>query len=105
MLEGWLARGLDPRKLAVLEPHPTKAIQALARQGVAINPRKKNFEASAIVIAVKPQNAPEAMPALGPFVGLGVVIVVARRRDAGAGSAPESRRSPESSAVEPVETT
>ena len=33
--------------------------------------------------------------ALGPFVGLGVVIVVARRRDAGAASAPESRRSPE----------
>ena len=61
MLEGWLARGLDPRKLAVLEPHPTKAIQALARRGVTINPRKKIFEASAVVVAVKPQNAPEAM--------------------------------------------
>ena len=43
--------------------------------------------------------------ALGPFVGLGIVIVVARRRDAGAGRAPGSRRSPESSAVERVETT
>ena len=69
MLEGWLARGLDPRKLAVLEPHPTKAIQTLARRGVTINPRKKIFEASAVVIAVKPQNAPEAMPTLEPFVG------------------------------------
>lgn len=69
MLEGWLARGLDPRKLVVLEPHPTKAIKALARRGVAINPRKKIFEASAAVIAVKPQNAPEAMPSLRPFVG------------------------------------
>lgn len=36
--------------------------------------------------------------ALGPFVGLGVVIVVARRRDAGAEAAPE--RSP----VDRVET-
>ncbi len=69
MLEGWLARGLDPRKLVVLEPQPTKAINALARRGVAINPRKKIFEASAAVIAVKPQNAPEAMPSLKPFVG------------------------------------
>ena len=62
MLEGWLARGLDPRRLVVLEPHPMKSIKALARRGVAINPRKKIAEASAIVIAVKPQNAPEAMP-------------------------------------------
>jgi pyrroline-5-carboxylate reductase len=69
MLEGWLARGLDPRKLVVLEPHLTKAIQALARRGVTINPRKKIAEASAVVIAVKPQNAPEAMPTLKPFVG------------------------------------
>src|SRR6185312_7560860 len=32
MLEGWLARGFDPRKLVVVEPHPTKAIKALARR-------------------------------------------------------------------------
>jgi pyrroline-5-carboxylate reductase len=36
---------------------------------VTINPRKKIFEASAVVVAVKPQNAPEAMPTLEPFVG------------------------------------
>jgi pyrroline-5-carboxylate reductase len=68
MLEGWFARGLEPRKLVVIEPHPTKAIKALARRGVTINPRK-SFEASAVVIAVKPQSAPEAVPALGPFIG------------------------------------
>jgi len=84
MLEGWLARGLDPRKLAVLEPHPTKAIQTLARRGVTINPRKKIFEASAVVIAVKPQNAPEAMPTLEPFVGkstLALSIMAGRAPD------------------------
>jgi len=69
MLEGWFARGLEPRKLVVIEPHPVKAIKMLARRGVTINPRKKSIEASAVVIAVKPQNAPEAMPTLGPFVG------------------------------------
>src|SRR5262245_36104359 len=69
MLEGWLARGLDPRRLVVLEPHPTKTIKALARRGVTINPRKRIIEASAVVIAVKPQNAPEAMPSVTPFFG------------------------------------
>src|SRR5262249_48968967 len=69
MLEGWLARGLDPRRLVVLEPHPTKTIKALARRGVTINPRKKITEAGAVVIAVKPQNAPEAMPSVTPFFG------------------------------------
>ncbi len=41
MLEGWLARGLDPRKLTVLEPQPVKAVQALKRRGVALNPKGK----------------------------------------------------------------
>src|SRR5262249_6448279 len=69
MLEGWLTRGLDPRRLIVLEPHPTKAIRALARRGVTINPRKRISEASALVHAVKPQNAPSALPSAAPFVG------------------------------------
>jgi pyrroline-5-carboxylate reductase len=68
MLEGWLARGLDPRKLVVIEPHPVRVIKALTRRGVTINPRKKISGVSAVVIAVKPQNAPEAIPALEPFV-------------------------------------
>ena len=69
MLEGWLARGLDPRKLTVLEPQPVKAVQALKRRGVALNPKGKAAPASAIVIAVKPQSAPEALPALAPYAG------------------------------------
>ena len=69
MLEGWLARGLDPRKLTVLEPQPTRMVQALKRRGVALNPKGKPAAASAIVIAVKPQSAPEALPALAPYAG------------------------------------
>src|SRR6185437_2181787 len=69
MLEGWLARGLDPRKLTVLEPQPTRMVQALKRRGVALNPKGKAAAASAIVIAVKPQSAPEALPALAPYAG------------------------------------
>src|SRR5262249_2871422 len=69
MLEGWLARGLDPRKLTVLEPQPAKSIRTLTRRGVALNPKGKAAAASAIVIAVKPQSAPEAAAALAPYAG------------------------------------
>ena len=31
MLDGWLARGLDARKITVLEPQPGKPLKALAR--------------------------------------------------------------------------
>ncbi len=68
MLDGWLARGLAPRKIVVLEPQPVKAVKALARRGLKLNPRKP-VEAAAFVIAVKPQSAPEALPALSPYVG------------------------------------
>ncbi len=69
MLDGWLARGLDPRKLVVLEPQPGKALKALTRRGLALNPKAKPVDAAALVIAVKPQSAPDALPALAPYAG------------------------------------
>ncbi len=41
MLDGWLARGLDPKKLVVIEPQPGKAVKALKRRGLALNPKGK----------------------------------------------------------------
>jgi pyrroline-5-carboxylate reductase len=67
MLEGWLARGLDPKKLAVIEPQPVDAVQALAGKGAALNPKSLS-KAGAIVIAVKPQTAPQAVPPLASAV-------------------------------------
>jgi pyrroline-5-carboxylate reductase len=68
MLDGWLARGLAPRKIVVLEQQPAKSLKALMRRGLTLNP-KKPVEAGAIVIAVKPQSAPEALPTLVPYAG------------------------------------
>jgi pyrroline-5-carboxylate reductase len=68
MLDGWLARGLDPKKIIVIEPQPVKALKALARRGVKLNPKDKIGVASAIVIAVKPQSAPEAVPPLARYI-------------------------------------
>jgi len=69
MLDGWLARGLNPKKIMVIEPQPGKAVKALARRGLILNAKGKAEKAAAIVIAVKPQSAPEALPPLGPYVG------------------------------------
>jgi pyrroline-5-carboxylate reductase len=75
MLDGWLARGLAPKKLVVLEPQPAKTIKALARRGLKINPKGKTAAAAAIVIAVKPQSAPEAVPALRAYAGKSTLVV------------------------------
>jgi pyrroline-5-carboxylate reductase len=75
MLDGWLARKLPPKKIIVLEPQPSKAIKALAKRGVRINPRGDVGDVAALVIAVKPQTAPEALPPLRRLVGSSTVVV------------------------------
>jgi pyrroline-5-carboxylate reductase len=75
MLEGWLARGLPTRKVVVLEPQPVKSVKALARRGLKLNPKGRPMPAAAIVVAVKPQSAPEALPALGDYVGRGTLVI------------------------------
>ena len=61
LLEGWLRLGLDPRKVAVLEPEPLPHIAALASRGVRLNPAADTLrQANVIVIALKPQAAGEA---------------------------------------------
>lgn len=75
MLQGWLARGLDPKKVVVLEPQPDRAIKALKRRGLALNPEHAGGKAAVIVIAVKPQNAEEAMTALKVRAGKATLVV------------------------------
>jgi pyrroline-5-carboxylate reductase len=76
MLEGWLTLGLDPKNAAVLEPQPARELIALAARGLRLNPAASAIgEASAIVIAVKPQIASEVMPALASYMGAGTVVV------------------------------
>jgi pyrroline-5-carboxylate reductase len=80
MLDGWLARKLPPNKLVVIEPQPSKAIKALTRRGVRINPKALDQaggigKIAAVVIAVKPQTAPEALPALAAVIDKQTVVV------------------------------
>ncbi len=68
MLEGWLRLGLDPKNVAVLEPEAPPQIAALARRGLrSIRSREALTDVAAIVIAVKPQVAPQAIAPLAPL--------------------------------------
>ncbi len=67
MLQGWLALGLDPQKIAVVEPRPADEIAALAARGVRINGTVE--DASVIVIAIKPQDAATVVPTLKSLTG------------------------------------
>ncbi len=74
MLTGWLAGGLDPRRVAVIEPAPSADISALAAKGVAFNP-KQTAAVDTLVIAVKPQSFRDAGVVLKPFVGPATLVV------------------------------
>jgi pyrroline-5-carboxylate reductase len=75
MLDGWLARGLKPKQIVVIEPHPAKTLKAPAKRGLKLNPKSKPAAADAVVIAVKPQTAAEAVPQLGPYIGKTTLVV------------------------------
>jgi pyrroline-5-carboxylate reductase len=75
LLHGWLAGGLDPAKLIVLEPQPADEIKALTARGVKINPATKTSEPGAIILAVKPQVADAAVPPLAAITGASSVVV------------------------------
>jgi pyrroline-5-carboxylate reductase len=76
MLSGWLARGLDANRVAVIEPHPSGEIKALAARGVRLNPAPAEVgTVAALVIAVKPQTFGEAGPQLRPFATSSTLVV------------------------------
>src|ERR1043165_4151609 len=74
MLQGWLALGLDSKKIAIIEPKPSGEIAALAARGVRINPAAVG-DARVIVLAVKPQDADAVVPALTPLAGAETLVV------------------------------
>ena len=76
LLSGWLAQGLDPKRVVVIEPHPSDDIRALAATGVRLNPAAKEADAiAALVLAVKPQTFGEAGPALRSLIGRSTLVV------------------------------
>jgi pyrroline-5-carboxylate reductase len=76
MLSGWLAQGLDPTRVAVIEPHPSEDIRAYFAKGVRLNPSPQDSgTVAAFVVALKPQAFREAGPALKPYVEATTLVV------------------------------
>ena len=76
MLTGWLAQGLDAKRVVVIEPQPSAEINALAAKGIRLNPSAGDAGAvDTLVVAVKPQSFREAGAALKQFVGSSTLVV------------------------------
>jgi pyrroline-5-carboxylate reductase len=76
LLSGWLAQGLDARRVVVIEPHPSDEISALVTKGVRLNPSPTDIGAIAtLVIALKPQSFREAGAMLKSFTGPSTLVV------------------------------
>ena len=76
MLDAWVALGLSPANVVVLEPQPSPDIAALTERGVRLNPPRDSVgDIAAAVLAVKPQIAPEVLTALAPFVADATVVL------------------------------
>jgi len=75
MLDSWIACGLNPKRIAVVEPRPGKAVKTLTRRGLKLNPKGKARPVAAVVIAVKPQIAPTVVPPLATYVGKSTLVL------------------------------
>ena len=76
MLSGWLARDLDPKRVAVIEPHPSADINALSAKGVRLNPSPRDIgQVATLVVALKPQTFRDAGPTLKSFTGSSTLVV------------------------------
>ncbi|WP_050424918.1 pyrroline-5-carboxylate reductase [Bradyrhizobium tropiciagri] len=76
MLTGWLAQGLAPKQVAVIDPHLSPEISALAAKGVRLNPQATELgTVDTLVVAVKPQSFRDAGAALNALVGPSTLVV------------------------------
>lgn len=71
LLEGWLSVGIEGRRITVVDPYPTQALEAsCATAGVALNPAAGQIPVPDIlVLAVKPQALDAVAPTIAPAVG------------------------------------
>jgi pyrroline-5-carboxylate reductase len=74
MLDGWIARGLDPAKVVVIEPQPSLQVARYGANGLKLNPDGA-LQAAAVIIAIKPQAALDVMPSLARFIAPSTVAV------------------------------
>ena len=77
LLRGWLSAGLEPARVAILEPAPSPEIAALAAElSIALNPPAETRRPpEALMLAIKPQSLAAAAPGIAPLAGPGTLVV------------------------------
>jgi pyrroline-5-carboxylate reductase len=74
LLRAWLDRGYDPRKIDIIEPHPSPELIELARaKGFAL--RAPSRPPGILVLAIKPQTLDEAAASLASFASPNTLVV------------------------------
>jgi pyrroline-5-carboxylate reductase len=74
LLRAWLDRGYDPRKIDVIEPHPSPELIELAQaKGFAL--RAPSRPPRILVLAIKPQTLDEAAASLASFASPNTLVV------------------------------
>lgn len=74
LLEGWLAQGLPPGSVWVVEPHPSDWLKGLAAQGLHLGGDLPPAPA-VVLIAVKPQMMGTALPQMAGYGNGGTLVV------------------------------
>jgi pyrroline-5-carboxylate reductase len=75
MLDGWLSRGMWPKAVTVLDPQPSSRLNMLARRGIKLNAEAGKSKPSAVMIAVKPQDAAGTLHSLAPRIGRASLVI------------------------------
>lgn len=77
MLEGWLAMGLSPSAVTVIDPVPSAELAARAVEaGFALNPSSPPSAApEVLVLGIKPQMLDAAAPGIAPFIGPSTLVL------------------------------
>lgn len=77
LLDGWLARGLDPKTAFVIDPALSEpAADRLKVAGVRLGPQPGDLaDPAAILLAIKPQMVEAALPTAARFAGPSTVVI------------------------------
>ncbi len=76
ILEGWLRAGLEPARVAVIEPYPSDALQALAARGVKLLETSGAVPpCDVVLLAVKPQSLDGVADALASAVETETLLI------------------------------
>jgi pyrroline-5-carboxylate reductase len=76
MLEGWLAVGMPPQGVTVIDPRPSEAMTRLCNEhGIALNPTNPPAAPEVLVLGIKPQGLEEAAPQVNALLGPQTVVV------------------------------